>query len=363
MMFGSAKLLCRRAFDRLRSTVKQRITRAVLTRAIPSSTKRLIIFLTPGYEFTAGGVMAITAMYQESVAQGQIHQAKVVLCTVPGEPPLLKYTWFQNRNYLLGLEAVLKRCGPLEYLLLHIPDYEVNQVLDWLSTSATLLQNVKELHLNVLLFNIDIIQGQNVRGLTRFGKVTCTTAHEAYSDLATREAMGVSLHRLLICKGPEFYSPTGYQDKEPLLIVSPDAHPLKELVLQKIAKELPDLRIQVIRDLSYEDYTRLIRRAKWSLTFGEGLDGFFVETVFSGGVSFAVFNERFFTPAFTKLETIYPSWTALVERIAEDLQRLDEPAIYNRCWRQAHDLLSYHLDTERFRENLRMFYRGEYTFP
>lgn len=363
MMFGTARSFCRRAFGRLQSTVRQRVPRAVLARAIPRKTDRLIVFLTPGYEFQAGGVMAITVMYQESMDLVHLHRARVVLCTVPGDAPLLKYTWFENRNYILAVESVLKRCGRLDYLLLHIPEYAVNRVLAWLSASATLLQDVKELHLNVMLFNIDIIQGQNVRGLTRFGKVTCTTAHEAYSNLATREAVGVSLHRLLICKGPEFYSPSDYQDKEPLLVVSPDAHPLKELVLQKIANELPNLRIQVIQDLCYADYTRLIRRAKWSLTFGEGLDGYFSELVFSGGISFAVYNERFFTPAFAKLETVYPSWAALVDGIVEDLQRLDEPAIYNRCWRQAYDLLSDHLNTERFRENLRMFYRGEYTFP
>jgi hypothetical protein len=46
-----------------------------------------------------------------------------------------------------------------------------------------------------------------------------------------------------------------------------------------------------------------------------------------------------------------------------DLQRLDEPIAYDRCWRQAYDLLTSLYSTERFRENLRAFYRGEYTFP
>lgn len=308
--------------------------------------------------------MAIALMYQESLALRDLHEARVVMCTVPGDPPLLRYGWFENSRYMLDLDSVLKRCGPLDYLLLHIPDYEVNQVLEWLtSASQTLLRNVRELHLNVMIFNIDLVKGQDVAGLTRFGKVTCTTAHEAYSNPVTRAAIGVPLHRLVICTGAEFYSPSEYKDKESVLIVSPDAHPLRELVLHKIAQVLPDLRIQVIQDLSYEDYKRLIRRAKWSLTFGEGLDGYFSEPVFSGGISFAVFNPRFFTPAFAELETVYPSWTALLDGIVEDLQRLDEPAIYDRCWRQAHDLLSDHLNTDRFRENLRMFYRGEYTFP
>jgi hypothetical protein len=145
--------------------------------------------------------------------------------------------------------------------------------------------------------NIDNIQGKNVSGLKRFGRVTCTTAHEAYTNSATREAMGVPLHRLSVCVGPEYYSLSGYRDKEPLLIVSPDPQPLKEKVLHRIAQACPDLTIKIIENLSYGDYRKLARRAKWSLTFGEGLDGYFLEPVFSGGVSFAVFNDRFFYPA------------------------------------------------------------------
>jgi len=147
------------------------------------------------------------------------------------------------------------------------------------------------------------------------------------------------------------------------LIVSHDEHPLKEQVLRRIAQVLPELTIQVVKNLSYEDYKKLIRRAKWSLTFGEGLDGYFAETVWCGGVSFAVFNDRFFTPAFAKLETVYPSWEVLMDRMATDLRRLDEPVAYNRCWQQAYDLLNDLYSTDRFRENLRMFYRAEYTFP
>lgn len=293
-----------------------------------------------------------------------LHQGRVVMCTLPGDPPCAKYTWFENSKYMLNLESVLERCRSLDYLLVHIPDYSVNQVLDWLTSKSSMLrQKVRTLHLNVMIFNIDSVQGQNVAGLTSFGKVTCTTAHKAYSDPATREVFGVPLHSLVICTGPEFYSRTGYHEKDQLLVVSRDPHPLKDQVLSRIAQALPELKIQVIDDLSYQDYKRLIRRAKWSLTFGEGLDGYFSEPVFSGGVSFAVYNDRFFTPVFARLETVYPSWEVLMDRIAMDLQRLDEPEAYSRCWQQAFNVLSDELNTDRFRENLRLFYRGEYTLP
>jgi hypothetical protein len=340
------------------------LTRSVLTRAATFGTKRLIVFLTPAGEVRAGGVMAITSFYRESIGLRPIHGAKVALCTFPGDPPFLKYSWFENHNYILDLESVLKGCDQLDYLLIHIPAIAVDRMVDWLTaTSPTLLPNVRELHLNILLMNIDNIQGKNVSGLKRFGKVTCTTAHEAYTNAATRDAMSVPLHRLSVWIGPECYSLSGYHEKEALLIVSPDGHPLRERVLYQIAQAYPDLTIKIIENLSYGDYRELARRAKWSLTFGEGLDGYFIEPVLSGGISFAVFNDRFFTPSFSNLDTLYQSWEALIDKMTADMKRLDESVAYNRYWRRAYDLVCSLYSTEQFRENLRMFYRGEYTFP
>lgn len=347
------------------ASITNRIRRAVLTRAITFRTERLIVFLTPGYEHRGGGVLSIAAIYRESAALRHLHRAKVALCAVPGDDPFFfKYSWFKNRNYLLDLDSVLRSCERLDYLLLHIPEYAVNQVLDWLNSASTAyLWNVRQVHLNILLQNIECLQGQNVSELKGFGKVTCTTAHEAYTNCATRDALGVPVHRLGVCVGPERYSRTGYQEKEPLLIVSHDEHPMKEKVLKQIAEMCPDLKIEIIHNLSYEAYKKLLRRAKWSLTFGEGLDGYFAEQIWSGGVAFAVFNDRYFTPAFAGLDTVYPSWDALVDRMPTDLQRLDEPVAYNRCWRESYELLNGLHSTDRFRENLRLFYRGEYTFP
>ncbi len=324
----------------------------------------MIVFLTPGYELRAGGVLTIAAFYRESMALKNIHNATVALCTLPGDPFFLKYAWFKNRNYILDLETLLKCCGRLDFLQLHIPEYTVNRMVEWLSLSWPVLKrNVREVHLNVLLQNIDLIQGQHISGLMRFGRVTCTTAHEAYSNLETRKALGVSLHRLSTCNGPERYSVSSYEEKQNLLMVSHDDHPLRSQVLEQISEALPRLNIQIVRDLSFEDYLKLVGRAKWSITFGEGLDSYFVDPVFSGGVSFAVFNERFFTKDFAKLETVYPSWEVLQAQIVDDLRRLDEAEAYWQCWRPAYDLLSSLYNTDRFRENLRRFYREEYTFP
>jgi hypothetical protein len=347
------------------ASIRHLIRRAISTQAVAFGAKRLVVVLTPGYEYPTGGVLSIAAIYRESVALRHVHRARVALCAVPGDDPLFfKYSWFKNRNYILDLNSVLGNCGELDYLLLHIPEQAVNQVLDWLNWASTAyLRNVSQVHLNILLQNIECIQGQNVSELKRFGTVTCTTAHEAYTNSATRDALGVTIHRLGVCAGPELYSKSGYRDKQPLLVVSNDPHPMKQQVLRRIAEFCPDLTIQVIQSLSYEAYRKLIRHAKWSLTFGEGLDGYFAEEVWSGGVPFAVYNNRYFTPAFARLETVYPSWEALLETMPMDLHRLDEPVAYERCWREPYDLLHELYSAERFRQNLRRFYLAEYTFP
>lgn len=337
---------------------------AIVLLRIPADSPRLVVFLVPGYNWRSGGILSITSLYRESVRLRHCHGAYVALCTIPGDPTLLRYSWFRNRDYIVHFEDVLRRCDRVQSVLLHVPEYAVNRMRGWLaSDAAASLRSVGELRINVLLQNVDQVQGQNVTGLRDFGYVSCTTAHEAYSTQAFRNVIGVTLHRLSVFIDPSQYSKTSYSEKQPLLIVSPDAHPYRERILQSIAQAHPQIRIKTIRDMTYEQYKEIIRQAKWSLTFGEGLDGYFAEPIFSGGVSFAVFNDRFFTQEFRSLRTVYPSWEIAAQSIAADLGRLDRHDEYKSCWRGAFDLLSAIYQVDRYRENLRRFYARQYTFP
>ena len=94
-----------------KASIKNRIRRAALTHFTTLGTKRLIVFLTPGHEARNGGVLAILAMKRETLALRELHRARVTLCAVPGDDRrFFKYTWVDNRDYLLDLETVLKSC-------------------------------------------------------------------------------------------------------------------------------------------------------------------------------------------------------------------------------------------------------------
>jgi hypothetical protein len=337
---------------------------AFVKRSIPKNTKRLVVFLTPGVDKQWGGILSIAAHYKETRRLSDIHGARVLLAILPGDPWLLKYTWFRNDNYMVPFQAVLRRFTNVDWLMVHVPEYAVNQVLTALTPEErVLLGRPKVVHFNVMIQNIDQIEGQHIQALQCLGKVTCTTGHEAYCSEAVRHNVGVPLHRLSVCVDLGQCFQTPYREKEELLLVSPDPHPSKEEVLAKIQKAYPDLRIQIIHSLSNEQYKQLISRAKWSLTFGEGLDGYFVEVILSGGVGFAVYNERFFTSEYSALESVYPSWDALAQRIVPDLARLDEPQAYERCWRQAFNLIATKYGIKMYRDNLSRFYLEDYTFP
>lgn len=80
--------------------------------------------------------------------------------------------------------------------------------------------------------------------------------------------------------------------------------------------------------MTYEEYKRVIASAKFSLTFGEGLDGYFIEPVFSGGIGCAVYNDKFFTSDLRHMPFVYQSWDELQEKFAGDAKSADNLKSY-----------------------------------
>jgi hypothetical protein len=199
------------------------IVQAVILCFIPRKTRRLIVFLTPGHAWKSGGIMAIGTHYRESARLKEVHGAVVVLCTNPKDPLLLKYTWFNNRNYILRFKSLVRHFTSLEWLLIQIPEYAVNQFIEGLGCKEKAwLRGIESVQLNVMMQNVDQIQGQNVADLAQFGQVTCTTAHAAYATLAMRRRLGVPLHQLSVHANFDQFIQTPYEQKQALLVVSPD---------------------------------------------------------------------------------------------------------------------------------------------
>jgi hypothetical protein len=330
----------------------------------PSNAKKLIIFINTSVDMVNGGIVSICSHYEETAKLKHVHGAEVVLSTAPDKKLLLKYTKFNNHNYILGFSRVLSYFKSLENILIHLPEYMVDSFVDSISKrELERLIKIKKIHFNIMLQNINGMKFmKSIKSLERFGKVTCTMAHQKYATIDMRRKLGVPLHLLSVRLDPKSYNRIKYIEKDDLMIISPDEHPIKSRVLKLISEQLPKMRIQIISNLTYEEYKRVIERAKWSLTFGEGLDGYFVETIFSGGIGFSVYNADYFTEEFGSLETVYDNYDSLIREICSDVKRLDEKSAYDHYQDQQYALCSRYYNNADYYKNLNLFYNESYTF-
>lgn len=325
----------------------------------------LIVFLTPGHDIVCGGIISIASIYAETLKLRYLHKSDVIMCTVPGDPPLLKYTRFRNQNYIYRFSQVLQYFKKIKSLMIHIPEYAVLQFIDNISTrDRNILFDIEKVHLNIMIQNIDLVPTvEHIEQLKKIGLVTCTTAHKQYSTIELRNQLGIPLHYLFTYGSPEQYQRKKYHEKDNLMIVSPDKHPEKAKILNLIASKCPNLKIQVIEGITYEEYKEIISKAKWALTFGEGLDGYFSETIFSGGIGFAVYNGRFFTENFKSLKTVYKDYATLAENICSDIWELDNNTEYAIYQNKQFEILNDIVISGNYKEKIRLFYKGEYTYP
>jgi hypothetical protein len=246
--------------------------------------------------------------------------------------------------------------------MIHIPENYMRRFLKGMSRNDRLaLKKIENLHINILLQNITLLDIKQIDILRKLGQVTCTTAHERYSSREMREKVGVPIHKLSTYVSPEQYDRKGYVEKEDIIVVSHDDHPKKSEILDMIKDRAPSMTIHVVKELPYEDYKKLIARAKWALTFGEGLDGYFIEPVFSGSISFSVYNERFFTPDFQDLRTVYPSYRELMDNICYDIQDMDDEKKFSTYQDQQFTIARKYYNYNEYIKNIELFYNGAYT--
>lgn len=171
------------------------------------------------------------------------------------------------------------------------------------------------------------------------------------------------LHFLSWFLSPEQYTKRSYTQKRNLMIVSPDTHPMKTEILDIIQSRFPEMKIRIIQKMTYEEYKDLISWAKWALTFGEGIDGYFVEMAFSGGISFALYKPAFFTEDFRALRTVYADGNDMAKRICLDMEDLDNEPNFKNYQQEEFDLCYKYFNHEQYVKNIRLFYEGKYTIP
>jgi len=133
-------------------------------------------------------------------------------------------------------------------------------------------------------------------------------------------------------------------------------------LIKLISKDLPQFKFQIIEGLTYEAYKQLISKALFVITLGEGLDGYFVETYFSGGVAFAIKNMNFFDEKYIDLPCLFEKDESLSQVILNLIVKYNSPEKYNLLNSKIKFLLSEDYSYKTYKNNIRKFYNEEYTY-
>lgn len=360
-------------FSRAREISEQRINlrKVILTqnkmisKTYSKHTKKLILFSVPGYDIVNGGIMSIASLVKVSAELVSEHGAEVIACTLPGHSLLNTYSKFENSLDIFRFDQIPSSFIDLDELIIHIPEcYILDFLMGLRPKQKEFLKNIPNLQINVLIQNIWLMPSKDViDSLREFTEnITGTTAHEKYCTQELKQKYDIHLHHFSVSFLTNYYYKQ-YEEKEDLLIISNDRNDYRESVLNKILTENKKIRSFLINNVHYEEYKRLLSRAKWVITFGEGQDGYFIEGIRSGAIPFAVYNADFFSDRFKNLPNIYNSYEEMLQRLSEDMLKMDNPADFSALSNLLMEKDKLEYDETKYRENVRDFYAKRYTLP
>jgi len=165
--------------------------------------------------------------------------------------------------------------------------------------------------------------------------ITIATAHPRYCTETLAVKTGLPVKQLTPILPEMAQHP--FAERKPVFMVSPDAlnDPYSGLTHETIIEELkallPEFEIVVVQEMTLTEYLDLASRAMFSITFGEGMDGYFIEPILSKGLSFAVYNDIFFPKPFVDAPTVAKNWRDLMQLIRDSVPKyLADPDLYNK---------------------------------
>lgn len=331
----------------------------------PKDIKKLIVLIVPGNIKINGGVMSICAIAKISKEILEKEGYHVIIATIPQDKIFYEYTEFDTEFKIFRFEQILNLKN-IEEILIHIPEIHVKKFLERLSEEQVkYLKNISKLQINILNQNIAAMPGVEYTEKLKniYGNVTMTTAHKQYCTKEVMTKYKMSVH-MLSADYLANYIYRDFEQKENIIIYSPDnVRFYKRKIINKLKKELKDFKIIEIKNMRYKNYLDLTSRAKFAITFGEGLDSYFLENIICGGIAFAIYNEQFFSQKYKKIETVYSSYKEMEKNIVLDIENyINDISRYRFISDKLKKVRDSDYSFEEYKENIKKFYLKEYTF-
>jgi len=333
-----------------------------------ASAERVIIFFNVARNTIGGGMLSINRFLGNAASlYKDLDAIRVVSSGVPLNLPAVDHSLFEAAAPQIEFPYITNT-SKAEDVWLFLPEvFAIEFVASLTKAEREWLLTRRKLKVVVMNQNNDLMPSPQALQDAFFplsAQIVVTTAHTRYCTQRQASRYGVPFKQMT-----PFLPPVVSRNldaKKRIIMLSPDEihgdpHGItREQVLERLRSELPEFDLVTVRNMSVEQYLDLASRAMFSLTFGEGLDGYFIEPVLGNGVSFAVYNSTFFPERFQNAKTLYLGWQELMDDMPAAVRAMmGSTSAYEANARELHELVSNEYSDERSRAELASVLAGE----
>lgn len=328
-------------------------------------TEKLIVFLIPPVNGINGGIMSIFSLCETT--RTIVKDAMCLIATYPGKMTYARNDNFINDEQIYRWEQIINIPKQLKSLILHIPEYYVKEFYtDLTDKEIEFLNKIPDLQINIMNQNIELMpEPETLREIESLTKnITQTIAHNRYATQEVCEKWKIPTHLFSVNVPIDKYKSYPFEEKEKIIVLSPDENEYKAGIVNKLANELPDFRLITVQNMKFSEYMDLISRAYFTITFGEGFDGYFSQPVRVGSVSFAVYNDNFFPDkSWNDLDNVFSSYQEMEENIVQKMQELlRNKELYYSIAKTTAEKRNMLYSVDKFKNNLERYYNKDYDF-
>lgn len=291
----------------------------------------ILVFFNVMREGISGGMLSINRFAAKS--NQYLDQNSIsVQSNLPLTNACILNPYFEYDSLVVDFNYLCGQLSPHK-LILNIPECFVPDFLNGLDDKKlAFLYSVPDLRINILNQNDELMPNQScieeLRSICN-NKLTITAAHDRYATNEKEYQYSCPVF-LLTPFLPKFPS-RDYSEKENIIVLSPDKVNSKEKIISLIKNKLPKYKIITVKNMTINEYIDLICRAKFTISFGEGWDGYFLEPYLCDSIAFTVYNHIFFPNKFNSLlPCVYQTWAEAEERLVIDIKTLDDKDNYRK---------------------------------
>lgn len=327
--------------------------------------QKLIVFLIPNIKMMTGGIQSIYSIckYSREICP----DALCLISTHPGKFTYSHNDFFKNDEQIFRWEQIIENAKNAKEIIIHVPEYFAGKFYKSLKKAdIKFLKGIENLQINIINQNIELMPAPaEIKDLFKLtNNITQTIGHHRYATQEVCDKWQIPSHFLSVHIDLSGYKSYPFEEKEKIIVLSPDNAPYKEEVVEKLKNELPDFKLVTVENMTFDEYMDLIARAYFVISFGEGFDGYFCQPFIVGSLGTAVYNDKFFPDvSWLELKNVYATADDMKNKIIGDIrENSNNKELYYDLIDTIKETILLLYGEELFKSNLDKFYKKEYTF-